>query len=52
MASATLGPPLIALYLLLVLIASAALYHGVERPAQRWLNRLFLPRQGKRDRSA
>ena len=30
-------PALIALYLLLVLVASVALYHGVERPAQRWL---------------
>jgi peptidoglycan/LPS O-acetylase OafA/YrhL len=34
------GWPLVALYLALVLAASAALYHGVERPAQRWLNRL------------
>ncbi|HXH16448.1 MAG TPA: acyltransferase [Sphingomonas sp.] len=32
-------PPLeIALYLVIVLIASILLYHGVERPAQRWIN--------------
>ncbi|HVI99773.1 MAG TPA: acyltransferase [Sphingomonas sp.] len=31
-------PVLIALYLLLVLAASVALYHLVERPAQRWIN--------------
>jgi peptidoglycan/LPS O-acetylase OafA/YrhL len=31
------APWVIALYLLLVLAASAALYHGVERPAQRWM---------------
>jgi peptidoglycan/LPS O-acetylase OafA/YrhL len=34
-------PPLIGLFLLLTLAASAALYHGVERPAQRFLNRRF-----------
>ncbi len=35
-------PPLLAgLYLLLTFLASAALCHGVERPAQRALNRLF-----------
>ena len=33
------APWAIALYLLLVLAASAALYHGVERPAQRWMLR-------------
>ena len=33
------APWVIALYLLLVLAASAALYHGVERPAQRWILR-------------
>ncbi|PXA89346.1 acyltransferase [Nostoc sp. 3335mG] len=33
------APWVIALYLLLVLAASAALYHGVERPAQKWLLR-------------
>ncbi|MDP5280248.1 acyltransferase [Sphingomonas sp. DG1-23] len=32
--------PLIAAYLVLVLASSAALYHAIERPAQRWLNRL------------
>ncbi len=36
---ATAVPPtLIALYLVLVLAASVALYHLVERPAQRWIN--------------
>ena len=34
------GWPLIALFLLLVLAASAALYHWVERPAQRRVNAL------------
>ena len=34
-------PMLIALYLTLVLAASVALYHLVERPAQRWINRRF-----------
>ncbi|HEX8241245.1 MAG TPA: acyltransferase [Allosphingosinicella sp.] len=38
---ANVPPPLIGLFLLLTLLASAALYHGVERPAQRALNRLF-----------
>jgi len=52
LATPTLGPPLIALYLLLVLIASAALYRWIERPAQRRINRLFLPRQTEGDRSA
>lgn len=33
------SPWVIAGYLLLVLAASAALYHGVERPAQRWVLR-------------
>jgi peptidoglycan/LPS O-acetylase OafA/YrhL len=32
-------PALLALYLMAVLAASAALYHGFERPAQRWLLR-------------
>ncbi|MBM3928705.1 MAG: acyltransferase [Sphingomonadales bacterium] len=31
-------PPLIALYLAMVLAASVVLYHGVERPAQRAIN--------------
>jgi peptidoglycan/LPS O-acetylase OafA/YrhL len=35
--------PLIASYLVLVLAASVALYHLVERPAQRWINALQLP---------
>lgn len=34
------GAPVIGLYLALVLAGSAALYHWVERPAQRWLNGL------------
>ena len=37
------GWPLIALYLALVLASSVILYHCVERPAQRWINRLKLP---------
>lgn len=36
--------PLIALYLGLVLASSAVLYHFIERPAQRWINRLSLGR--------
>ncbi|KKC24383.1 acyltransferase family protein [Sphingomonas sp. SRS2] len=31
--------PLIGLFLLIVLVVSAALYHGFELPAQRWVNR-------------
>ena len=31
--------PLLGLFLLIVLAASAALYHGFELPAQKWLNR-------------
>jgi peptidoglycan/LPS O-acetylase OafA/YrhL len=38
---ANVSPGLVGLFLLLTLGASAALYHGVERPAQRALNRLF-----------
>jgi peptidoglycan/LPS O-acetylase OafA/YrhL len=38
---AHVAPPLIGLFLLLTLAASIALYHGVERPAQRLLNRAF-----------
>jgi peptidoglycan/LPS O-acetylase OafA/YrhL len=34
--------PLVALYLAIVLAASVALYHWVERPAQRWVNGLSL----------
>jgi peptidoglycan/LPS O-acetylase OafA/YrhL len=34
-------PALVGLFLLLTFAASVALYHGVERPAQRALNRLF-----------
>ncbi|MEG3164978.1 acyltransferase [Sphingomonas sp. PB2P19] len=33
------SPGLIAAYLALVLVSSIALYHLVERPAQRWINR-------------
>lgn len=36
--AANVPPPLIALYLLMVLGASLALFHGIERPAQRLLN--------------
>lgn len=38
------GAPLIWLYLALVLGSSAALYHWVERPAQRWINGLSFRR--------
>ena len=38
------GAPLIALYLVLVLASSAALYHWVERPAQRRVNGLSFRR--------
>jgi peptidoglycan/LPS O-acetylase OafA/YrhL len=31
----------LAAYLLLVLAASVVMYHGVEKPAQRWLNGLW-----------
>ena len=37
-ASLQMGPGGLVGYLLLVLVASAALYYGVERPGQRWLN--------------
>ncbi|MDB5677233.1 acyltransferase [Sphingomonas bacterium] len=40
-------PVLIALYLALVLGCSVALYHLVERPAQKWVNGLHL--RGRRD---
>ncbi len=36
--------PLIGLYLALVLASSAALYHWIERPAQKWVNALSLRR--------
>lgn len=42
------GWPLIGLYLLLVLAASGALHHLVERPAQRWLNARRLPMRPRR----
>jgi peptidoglycan/LPS O-acetylase OafA/YrhL len=38
---------MIALFLLLVLVSSIGLYHGIERPAQRWINRKFLPGTGR-----
>jgi peptidoglycan/LPS O-acetylase OafA/YrhL len=38
---ANVPPALVGLFLLLTFIASVALYHGIERPAQRGLNRLF-----------
>ena len=43
--SATLSPPLIALYLTLVLATSVALYHGIERPAQRRINAISIHRR-------
>ncbi|MEA1082632.1 acyltransferase [Sphingomonas sp. CD22] len=52
LATPTLDAPMIALYLLLVLMASATLYRWIERPAQHRINRLFVPRQAERDRSA
>lgn len=45
---ANVSLPLILLFLLLTLAASMALYHGVERPAQRLLNRLFDRRLARR----
>jgi peptidoglycan/LPS O-acetylase OafA/YrhL len=45
---ANVPPVLIGLFLLLTLLASVALYHGVERPAQRALNRLFDRRLARR----
>lgn len=41
-------PGLIGFFLLLTFLASVALYHGVERPAQRALNRLFDRRLSRR----
>jgi len=48
------GWPLVALYLAIVLAASVALYHLVERPAQRWINgfRLFSARKRERPQRA
>ena len=45
---ANVPPALIWLFLLLTFLASVALYHGVERPAQRALNRLFDRRLARR----
>jgi peptidoglycan/LPS O-acetylase OafA/YrhL len=42
------SPALAGLFLLLTFLASVALYHGVERPAQRALNRLFDRRLSRR----
>lgn len=42
------APVTILAYLALVLAASALLYHGLERPAQRWVNRLGPVRQAPR----
>ena len=41
-------PVLIGLYLTMVLVCSIALYHFVERPAQKWVNGLTLPRRRTR----
>jgi len=41
-------PMLIGLYLAMVLGCSVALYHLVERPAQKWVNDLTLPRRRTR----
>jgi len=40
--------PLVALYFLAVLAASAALYHAVERPSQRWAIALWNARRERR----
>ena len=45
---ANVPPALVGLFLLLTLIASVVLYHGVERPAQRALNRIFDRRLSRR----
>lgn len=47
--SHSIGPVRLALYLTIVLIASIALYHLVERPAQRWLNRIRLHRHATKE---
>jgi peptidoglycan/LPS O-acetylase OafA/YrhL len=51
--AAAVSPSLIALYLLLVLALSVALYRWIERPAQRWVNgwRIPLPGGGRMARS-
>jgi len=41
-------PLLIALYLTLVLVSSSALYHLVERPAQKWVNAVTLPSRSRK----
>jgi peptidoglycan/LPS O-acetylase OafA/YrhL len=38
-----MGWPLFALFVAMTLAASVLLYHFVERPAQRWINRIKLP---------
>ncbi|HYI41437.1 MAG TPA: acyltransferase [Allosphingosinicella sp.] len=48
---ANVPPALIGLFLVLTFIASVALYHGVERPAQKALNRLF-DRRLSRDKTS
>lgn len=45
---AAIGWPLVGLYLALVLAASVALHHWIERPAQKWLNGLHLDLRLKR----
>jgi peptidoglycan/LPS O-acetylase OafA/YrhL len=45
--AAAVPPVLIALYLALVLAASVALYHLVERPAQRWINGIRFPAKAR-----
>lgn len=45
---ANVPPVLIGVFLLLTFLASVALYHAVERPAQRALNRLFDRRHSRR----
>ncbi len=42
-------PLLVALYLALVLASSVALYHLVERPAQKWINAINLPSHKRRE---
>jgi peptidoglycan/LPS O-acetylase OafA/YrhL len=49
---ANVPPGLIGLFLLMTFLASVALYHGVERPAQRALNRMFDRRLSRRSMQA